>query len=257
MGIVNVTPDSFFDGGKDIEASVAHALKLADEGADILDIGGESTRPGSEPVSIEEEFRRVIPVIQELKNNSTLPLSIDTYHPEVAEASVNAGASLINDITGFEDPAMRKIAADYGVTICVMHMQGKPKDMQDNPLYPKGVINELVEWFEKRIELLVKSGISPDKIMLDPGIGFGKTVAHNLEILHNLPRLKAIGFPLLTGISRKSFIGKLINRPPELRLAATIALNTLVVLNQVDVIRVHDVKEHRDAIDILQKAEYL
>lgn len=257
MGIVNATPDSFYGGGKSVETLVAQAIAMEKDGADFIDIGGESTRPGAEKIGIEEELDRVIPVIQELKSKVSIPISIDTYNPEVAKAAIDHGAALINDITGLENPSMQKLAAATGVTVCVMHMQGTPKDMQINPVYPNGILPDLVEWFEKRISLLLKNGISEDQIILDPGIGFGKTVAHNHEILHNLHKLKAIGFPLLIGLSRKSLIGKLLGKPPESLLAATIALNTWAILNQVDVIRVHDVKEHRDVLDILYKAEYV
>ncbi len=257
MGIVNATPDSIYGAGKSGEEMVAQAIAMESEGADIIDIGGESTRPGAEKVGIAEELNRVIPVIKGLSNKISIPISIDTYNPEVAKAAIDHGASIINDITGLANPAMQKLAAETGVTVCIMHMQGTPKDMQINPVYPNGIISELIEWFEKRISLLLKNGIREDQIILDPGIGFGKTVAHNHEILHNLHKLKAIGFPLLIGLSRKSLIGKLLGKPTESLLAATIALNTWAVLNHVDVIRVHDVKEHRDVLDILYKAEYV
>ncbi len=255
MGVVNVTPDSFYDGGKHFQQdqAVSHALKLAQDGADILDIGGESTRPGAKPVSIQEELHRVIPVVEAVKKKTDCLLSIDTRHHEVASAAILAGAAFINDISGFSDPQMREVAASSGAQVCVMHMQGIPATMQKKPDYPDGIIPHLTDWFQERISQLIKAGIAKDKIYLDPGIGFGKTVEHNLEILHNLQRLKAIGFPLLLGISRKSMISKLLNKPPESLLAATIALNTWVTLQGVDIIRVHDVLEHRDVVDLLHR----
>lgn len=258
MGILNATPDSFYDGGKynSVEAAIAQGNKLISEGADLLDIGGESTRPGAEPVPLQEELARVIPVIEALAKTSPIPISIDTKKPEVAAAALKAGAALINDVTGLTDPRMRKLAADTGVQVCVMHMRGTPQDMQNSPDYPEGIIPHLCSWFEKQIRLLKNDGIQPQQLILDPGIGFGKTVAHNHEILHNLPRLKAIGFPLLIGVSRKSLIVKTLNKPPESLLGATIALNTWAILHGVDYIRVHDVQEHRDAVDLLHRAKY-
>lgn len=253
MGILNVSPDSFYSASRqlDLQQAVAYAAKLADEGADVIDIGGESTRPGSEPVSAVEEMARVLPVIEAVSNKLSLPISIDTMKPEVAEAALDAGASWINDVTGFSDSRMRKIAADRQITICVMHMAGQPKTMQRNILYPRGVIIELLEWFERRIELLLRDGVKAENIVIDPGIGFGKTVADNLEILHNLPRFKAMGFPLLLGVSRKSMIGELLGGLPHERLAATLTINIVAMQAGVDYVRVHDVKEHKDAMTML------
>lgn len=253
MGIVNVTPDSFFDGGQffDPECAIAHGLQLVQDGADLLDIGGESSRPGAMPVSEADELARTIPVIRALRHQLSLPLSIDTTKPKVAAAAINAGATLINDITGFRDPAMRDIAASTKADLCLMHMQGSPRTMQQHPEYPEGIIHHLLKWLDQHIELLIHAGVQEKKIILDPGIGFGKTVADNLEILQNLPQLKTLGFPLLFGISRKSFMGKLLHKKPDALLPATLVTSTFLAMNEVDILRVHDVREHRDLIVLL------
>ena len=253
MGILNVTPDSFFAGSRAfaVDQAVNLALKLAEDGADILDIGGESTRPGSSPVSEEEELRRVIPVLKGLKGKLSIPISIDTTKPSVAKAAINAGATLINDITGFINPEMLKIAKESDLQICVMHMQGTPKTMQQDPHYENGIISHLKNWFLERIDTLTHLGIRPEKIILDPGIGFGKTVADNVKIIHNLPELKKLGFRLLLGASRKSFLGKILNQPTQELLPATLAVNTLACVAGVDIIRVHDIKEHRAIVDLI------
>ena len=203
-------------------------------------------------MTASEEIARVVPILESLKNKLSIPISIDTAKPAVARAAIHAGASLLNDITGFDQPEMAAIAREYDVHICVMHMQGTPQTMQQNPHYPSGIIPHLLQWFEKKIDILTRSGISPKRIILDPGIGFGKTVADNLEIIHNLPKLKRLGFPVLLGVSRKSFLSKILNKPPAELLPATIAMNVLAILSQVDIIRVHDVKEHRGTIDLMQ-----
>lgn len=251
MGILNVTPDSFYDGGRYIENAIERALEIEWEGADIIDIGGESSRPGASPVSEDEELQRVIPIIEHLKGKISIPISIDTRKARVASAAVEAGATLINDITGFSDPAMCEAAASTGANICVMHMQGTPQIMQKNPHYSKGVVPHVLNWFEKRLESLFKTGIHEKNIILDPGIGFGKTVSHNLEIIHNLQKFKTLGFPILLGVSRKSFMSKIVNKPAKELLPTTITMNTIAILSKVDIIRVHDVKEHRDVIDVL------
>lgn len=253
MGILNVTPDSFFAASRcTIDTAMAKGEQMIVEGVDILDVGGESTRPGSLPVDEKEELARVLPIIQGLKNK--IPVSIDTKKAKVAEAALKAGAAYINDVSGFEDPAMQKLAAETGVPIFVMHMQGTPADMQHSPSYPKGIIHELSEWFDRRIALLLKAGIQHSQIHLDPGIGFGKSVAHNLEIMHNLPKLKAKGYPLLIGVSRKSFLSKILNKKTEDLLPATIAMNTLALINGADMLRVHDTAEHRAVIDLMAAA---
>lgn len=253
MGIVNATPDSFFDGGRYLspETAIAHGLQLYRDGADLLDIGGESSRPGAAAVSAADELARVVPVICALRQQQPLPISIDTTKAAVAAAAIEAGATFINDISGFNDPAMREVAASSQTEVCVMHMQGTPQTMQLNPEYPDGVIPELMRWFEARIELLIQSGVKEKQIVLDPGIGFGKTVAHNLEILQNLAHIKALGFPLLLGVSRKSFMARLLQKKAEQLLPATLATSAFLVMNGVDILRIHDVSEHRDLIKLL------
>lgn len=253
MGILNVTPDSFSDGGKyiEMERALSHAIQMEKEGADLIDIGGESTRPFSEPVDVACELERVIAVITELKTKVKIPLSIDTMKPRVALKAVEAGATLINDVSGFRDPEMVEVAANSDVAICCMHMHGTPKTMQQEPYYEKGIIHHLLSWMEERVNTLLKAGIKEEKIIFDPGLGFGKTVAHNLEIVHNLPKLRNMGFPLLIGSSRKSFLGRVTGKTPEDLLSATLAINAAAILAGVDYIRVHDVSAHRDAIKVL------
>ncbi|MBA2728532.1 MAG: dihydropteroate synthase [Parachlamydiaceae bacterium] len=258
MGILNATPDSFFADSRpdELDKAIAYGIELWKQGADIIDIGGESTRPNAPPVSEEEEIRRVIPLIQELSKRQPLPISIDTMKPSVAEKALAAGASIINDVSGFRDPAMRELAASSQMQICVMHMLGNPKTMQDSPFYNNGIIAALLHWFETTIEDLTRAGVKKEQIILDPGIGFGKTVAHNLEIIHNLRKLKAIGFPLLLGVSRKTFIRKILGLSSEEVLPATLAMSTIAITAGVDYIRVHDVKEHRQVINILSSYEH-
>lgn len=255
MGILNVTPDSFFDQGSFFDSSkaIARGEQIIQEGADILDIGGESSRPGSTSISEAEELRRIIPVIQSLRKMTNIPISVDTVKPRVAAAAIEAGATMINDISGARHPEMRKIAASCGVPICLMHMQGTPATMQISPVYPEGIISHLIHWFEEKIDLLIEAGVKKNNIILDPGIGFGKTVAHNLQIIHNLPQLKALGFPLLLGVSRKSFMSKIVNRPAVDLLPTTVAVNVIAIQNHVDIIRVHDIEAHRLVIDFLKE----
>lgn len=257
MSVLNVTPDSYFEPSQNPEftSAVETGLRHASQGADIIDIGGESSRPQTiykgktVKIDAEEEMRRVIPVIKDLTRQISVPLSIDTVKPEVADAAVKAGAAIINDIEGFRNPKMCEVAAFHDVDICIMHMQGTPQTMQINPSYPQGVIKEILEWFHQQIDLLHSYGIKNERIILDPGIGFGKTVAHNLEIIHNLPQIRALGFPVLIGASRKQFMREILKKPTEQLLPSTIAVNTIALMNGVDVIRVHDVVEHRDLID--------
>lgn len=253
FGILNVTPDSCYDGGRylTIDAAIERAREIEQEGADFIDIGGESTRPGAAVVSEEEEIRRVIPIIKELKRQIKIPISIDTYKPKVAELALEAGASLINDISGCSSLEMIAIAHHYAVPISVMHMQGTPATMQKAPHYPGGVLPELLEWFERKIDSLLKAKISPSKIILDPGIGFGKTAEQNVEIIQNLPLFKKLGFPLLLGLSRKSFIMHYVKKPREELLPATLAVASFAIQQKVEFLRVHDVGSHRDAITIL------
>lgn len=253
MGILNVTPDSFYADSRnpDIEQAVARALQMQAEGADILDIGGESSRPGSLSISESEELDRVIPVIEALKGQLTIPLSIDTTKPKVAKAAIKAGASLINDITGFSQPEMIALARETDLDICVMHMKENPLTMQIDPTYSDGIVPFLIQWFKERVETLKGQGINPQRIILDPGIGFGKTVADNLEIIHNLPVFKQLGFRVLLGASRKWFLSQILSKETHELQAATLAINTIAVLKHVDMIRVHDVKEHRSVIDVI------
>ena len=260
MGILNVTPDSFYAKSRfNIDEAIQAGIRFQEEGADLIDIGGESTSRAvyldshSFPVDEEEEIKRVIPVIEALKTKVTIPLSIDTTKSQVAKAALQAGATFLNDISGFSDPQMIEAAAESDCDICLMHMQGTPATMQQNPYYEDGIIPHLIKWFEEKIKQLIHLGINEKRIVLDPGIGFGKTVADNCIIIHNLPILRKIGFPILLGISRKSFMAKTLNKPAEELLPATIAINTLAVISQVDILRVHDVKEHRDAIAMLNQ----
>lgn len=253
MGILNVTSDSFFDGGKYLGFSQAvdHGLRMEREGADLIDVGGESTRPGAEPVPEQEELERVIEVVRELKRSVQIPISIDTMKPAVAFAAIEAGASFLNDVTGFRNPAMIEVAATYGVDVCCMHMLGEPRTMQNQPFYEEGVVVHLMRWIEQQVKKMVAGGIDEKRIIIDPGIGFGKTVAHNLEILHNLPRLRSMGFPLLIGASRKSFLTRILNKPASELCAATLAMHTAAILGGAEYIRAHDVLEHSDAIKAL------
>ncbi|SCA63408.1 Dihydropteroate synthase [Chlamydiales bacterium SCGC AG-110-M15] len=248
MGALNVSPDSFYQGFHTVDSAVQRGLEMVQDGADIIDIGGESTRPYAAEVSESEELARVLPVIKSLRSAKQIELSIDTRKPKVATAALDLGVDWINDVEGFRNPAMRDLAASSEAKICVMHMLHNPQTMQDNPHYESGIVPHLMQWFEKRVNLLIQSGIKEDRITLDPGIGFGKTVEDNLQILNSLSTLKSLGFPILIGLSRKSFIGKILDNEPKDRLPATIAANALIMKN-VDIIRVHDVKEHRGVID--------
>jgi len=253
MGILNVTPDSFYDQGEafDTTKAIEKGLRMFDEGTDILDIGGESSRPGATPVSAEDEFLRVIPVISALKSKIKIPISIDTMKPQVAKLAIEAGASIINDVTGFMDIEMVELAKKTGIQIVVMHMRGNPLNMQNNLHYEGGIVDEILNFFKERIAFLTAKGIKKEQIILDPGIGFGKSVADNLKIIHNLSRFKELGFALLLGISRKSFMGKILNKTSSSLLPATLGLNSVAIMNAVDIIRVHDIKEHRMLIDLM------
>ena len=246
MGILNVTPDSFSDGGKfvDPDDAVKQALRMQDEGADIIDIGGESTRPGAEKVSVDDEIRRVIPVIEALAEKVKVPVSIDTYKSKVAEAAISAGASIINDISGLRfDPNMAMIAAANDVPVIIMHIKGTPENMQDNPEYGE-LISEILNYFFEGISIAKRAGVRDDMIIVDPGIGFGKTVEDNLEIIRRLDEFAALGKPVLLGHSRKSFIGKLLgDLPADERVEGTAAVTAIGIFNGANIIRVHDVKE--------------
>jgi dihydropteroate synthase len=252
MGIVNVTPDSFSDGGRflEVDAAVAHAERLIAEGADVLDIGGESTRPGAEPVSVDEELHRVVPVVERLRSGP-VPISVDTMKPEVARAALVAGARIVNDVAGFRDWEMIHVAAEQQAGLVVMHMRGTPQTMQAEPRYDD-VVREVGEFFEDRLRVLEESGIPPQAVCLDPGIGFGKTLDHNLELLANLGAFARFGRPVCLGVSRKGFIGKLCGREKHERLAGSLAVACFTAARgQAQVLRVHDVAETRDATVLL------
>lgn len=252
MGVVNVTPDSFSNEGRylDARAAVEHSLRLADEGADILDIGGESTRPGAPAVPAAVERQRVLPVVEAVAPHVSVPVSVDTCKAEVAQAALEAGAAMINDVTAGGDPAMLPLAAERGVPIVLMHMQGTPRTMQDEPRYGD-VVAEIAEFLAARVAAAVAAGMPAEHVILDPGIGFGKTVAHNFEILERLSELHALGRPLLLGPSRKSFIGKTLGVDTSERLIGTAAAVAACVLGGAHVVRVHDVAEMRQVCDIL------
>jgi len=246
MGILNVTPDSFSDGGRhfDKASAIRRAYEMVEEGADIIDVGGESTRPGSEPVPLQEEIDRTIPVIEEISKKIKVPVSIDTYKAEVARRALDAGASIVNDISGLRfDPEMPKVVSQYKVPVVIMHIKGTPRDMQANPIY-EALIPEITDYFRESIRLAVESGITEDKIIIDPGIGFGKTFDHNLEIIKNLREFTLLEKPLLVGVSRKAFIGKILgDAPVSERLEGSEAAAAISILNGANIIRVHDVKE--------------
>ncbi len=249
MGALNVTPDSFSDGGRFFHktAAVKRALAMIEEGADILDIGGESSRPGARPVSEKEELRRVIPVIEAIRKKSPIPISIDTAKAAVAASAVAAGATIINDIGGFGDPAMLAVAARHKLPVVVMHMRGSPRTMQKNPRY-KDVVAEVCLWLAERSAMLKMRGVT--KIIVDPGIGFGKTVAHNVALAAGFSHIASIGYPALLGASRKSFIGAITGAGVEDRLPGTLAAHLWGVSAGASIVRVHDVAAHRQALDI-------
>jgi dihydropteroate synthase len=250
MGIVNVTPDSFSDGGAFFDPlhAVDHALQLVEEGADLLDIGGESTRPGSTSIPLEEELRRVIPVIERVAQRVATPISIDTTKAEVARRALAAGAAIVNDISGLtREAAMLSVCAEAKSGVICMHMQGTPQTMQADPRY-KDVLTEITAYLAERISQLEQSGVPRERVVIDPGIGFGKTAAHNLEIVRNISRFRALGRPVLIGHSRKRFLQKLIGRPLDERFAGTLAVSIATALQGVDVLRVHDVRATRDAL---------
>ncbi len=254
MGIVNVTPDSFSDGGRFFEADAAvdHAAKLLENGADLLDIGGESTRPGSLPVPLDEELRRVVPVVEKLAKQTSIPLSIDTSKAEVARQCLRAGAHIINAVTGLTaDAAMIDVARTSSAGVVVMHMQGTPATMQVNPQYDD-VVADIRRYLEQRLNDLAAQGIGRERVAIDPGIGFGKTARHNLELLARLAEFQALGRPLCLGVSRKGFMGKLLDRPLEKRLAGSLAAVAFAQAHRaVQIVRVHDVPETRDVVTLI------
>ena len=245
MGIINVTPDSFSGDGLagQLPAAVAQGKQMAAEGADILDVGGESTRPGAEPVSMEEEMARVLPVIEKLSSELEIPISVDTYKSQVARPALEAGASMVNDISGLRfDAEIASLAAEFGAGLVIMHIQGTPRDMQKDPQY-QDLMGEITDWLRQGIEMALTAGVQRDQIMVDPGIGFGKAVQHNLEIIRRLGELRSLGQPILIGTSRKSTIGKVLDLSVEERLEGTAATVALSIQSGADMVRVHDVRE--------------
>jgi dihydropteroate synthase len=252
LGIVNVTPDSFSDGGRflDADAAVEHGLELVRQGADLLDVGGESTRPGSEPVGLDEERRRVLPVIEQLRKHTDVPISIDTSKAALAEEALHAGANVVNDVTAGRDPAMAGVVAKHGAGVVLMHMRGTPRTMQDDPRYGDAV-GEIVGELSERIDAFVAAGAAVEQIAVDPGIGFGKAFEHNIEILVRLREFQALGRPVCLGVSRKGFIGQITDRPRHERAVGSAAMAAFALANNAaQILRVHDVPEHRDVVRV-------
>jgi len=248
MGVLNVTPDSFSDGGQfiDVSTAVAHGVRMAEEGAAIIDVGGESTRPGADLVSIDEEIRRVVPVIQKLRSQTAAVISVDTSKPQVMCAAAEAGAGLLNDVRALHEPGALEAAAATQCAVCVMHMQGDPRTMQLAPHY-NDVVSEVAAFLKERVEVCRAAGIAADRLVVDPGFGFGKTLEHNLELLR---RLRELGseWPIMVGLSRKSIVGRLTGRPKGDRVHGSIALALMAVLNGARIVRVHDVGPTMDAL---------
>ncbi|MCO7190392.1 MULTISPECIES: dihydropteroate synthase [unclassified Pseudoalteromonas] len=258
MGIVNVTPDSFSDGGKycQSDSAVNHGLTLLDQGADILDIGGESTRPGAPDVSLEQELERVIPVIEGLRARSDCVISIDTSKAEVMAAAIEAGADIINDVRALQAPGTLEVASRYSnVAICLMHMQGQPRTMQIDPTY-QDLFTDICEFFESRIASCEEAGVARDRLIIDPGFGFGKTLKHNFSLLGQLSYFAELKLPVLAGLSRKSMFGKLLNRDTDERLAASLSGALLCAQQGAQIIRVHDVKETNDVLRVWRAATH-
>lgn len=255
MGILNTTPDSFSDGGRfsNHQEAIETGLAMVEAGADILDIGGESTRPGAEPVPLDEELCRVLPVVEGIRKHSPVFLSIDTYKAEVAREAVRAGAEIVNDISGLGfDPAMAETVANLDAALVIMHIQKTPKTMQEDIAY-ENLLAEIETYFQERVDYALSKGVQKGRIILDPGFGFGKTVDQNYELLRNLPRLARLGHPLLVGTSRKSMIGKILNKPPLERTFGTAATVTAAVMGGAHIHRVHDVREMKDVLAISEK----
>jgi dihydropteroate synthase len=255
MGILNVTPDSFSDGGHYFKknSAVKHALKMVDQGADIIDIGGESTKPFSDPVSLDEELSRVLPVIEALRKETDVCISIDTTKSEVANQALKVGASIINDVSAMEfDKDMVDIALKFDCPIVLMHMKGVPKNMQENPQY-SSLISDIISYLNTRIDFVISKGVDRKKIIIDPGIGFGKSVENNFEIINNLNQFTKLGYPVLLGASRKSFIGITLDVPEDDRIEGSLAANVIGLQKGVSVFRVHDVDQTRKALTIAKK----
>lgn len=257
MGVLNVTPDSFYDGGKyDVQGrAVERGIEMAEQGADIIDIGGESTRPGSERISLEEERDRVIPIIEKLSEKIEVPISIDTYKPEIAEDAIKAGATIINDIFSLRKEGMVEKVSELDVPVILMHMKGTPKEMQENPTYGD-VIADITDFFLERIEYALDAGISRENIILDPGIGFGKKLQHNLEIIRRIDEFSSLGYPVLLGASRKSFLGAILGKEAKDRLYGSLAVASYASNKNVSILRVHDVKETVDALKVVRAIKY-
>ena len=251
MGILNVTPDSFSDGGRfvDLDDALRQAEQMAEQGADIIDVGGESTRPGAAAVGLDEEMARVLPVIERLRAALDLPLSIDTSKPEVMRAAVAAGAAMINDVSALHAPGAIEAAAETGAAVCLMHMQGEPRTMQSSPQYDD-VVADILGYLEQRVSDCERAGIPRSRLLVDPGFGFGKTLDHNLALLANLARFQKLGLPLLVGISRKSMLGAITDRAVEDRMAASVAAALIAVERGARIVRVHDVAETVDALKV-------
>lgn len=248
MGILNVTPDSFYDGGRyeRLDDAVERAREMSETGADIIDIGGESTRPGADPVPESEELDRVVPVVKRLSDELSTPISVDTTKSTVAHQALEAGAEWINDVTALEgDPEMAEVIAEHDASVVLMHMQGTPRTMQDNPQY-RDVVQDISEFLRQRIEYAKSAGISEEKLIIDPGIGFGKTLEHNRQIIEDIGHFRNLEVPVLVGHSRKSFLGEVLNETTENRLYGTLSISAHLLRNNVDVIRVHDIKPHYD-----------
>ncbi len=252
MGVLNVTPDSFSDGGRflDAETAVAHGVRMAQEGATVIDVGGESTRPGAAAVTLEEELRRVVPVIERLRAATTAVISVDTSSPEVMRAAAAAGAGLINDVRALREPGALGAAADSGCAVCLMHMQGEPRTMQRAPVY-RDVVTEVKEFLAERVHSCRAAGCGAGRILIDPGFGFGKTVEHNLTLLRHLAQLAAGEVPVLVGLSRKSMVGKLTGRPDGERVNGSVALAVIAVLNGARIVRAHDVAPTVEALRLV------
>jgi len=253
MGVINTTPDSFSDGGKfdTTDKAFAHARQLIAEGVDILDIGGESTRPGAQQVNLEQELARIVPLIRSIREISDIPISIDTNKSAVMQAAVKAGATMINSIWALQLDDSLQVAADLAVPVCLMHMQGTPETMQQNPSYTN-VVSEVLDFLKARMDAALDAGIAQQHIIIDPGFGFGKTIEHNLLLLASLPVFRQLGVPVLVGLSRKNMIGKILDKPVEQRLYGSLSVAVMAAMLAADIVRVHDVVETLDAMSMVK-----
>jgi dihydropteroate synthase len=258
MGVINTTPDSFSDGGKfaTIDNAFSHALRLIDDGVDILDVGGESTRPGSAQVNLEQELARTIPLIKLIREVSDVPISIDSNKPGVMQQAVDAGATIINSIWALQLENSLELAADLGVPVCFMHMQGTPETMQNNPTY-NDVVGEVLDFLKRRIDAAIDAGVKQHNIIIDPGFGFGKTLQHNLQLLQSLAEFKSLDVPLLVGMSRKGMIGTILDKPVDQRLHGSVSSAVIASMLGADIVRVHDVPETLDAIAMVNALRQL